>query len=98
VNPSDLVNKTVVIGLTFLNQQGEVDHRAQLAGTITSVGEDVVRIELTNGEEYTLPPDLDAFQPGKPGIYRSKTTGEVIENPDFITTWTIAPPDGDRDK
>lgn len=63
---SDLVGKTVLVGLTYLNEAGEVDHREQLRGTFTWADEEMVRIELSDGEEFTLPPDLDVFEPAAP--------------------------------
>src|SRR5581483_9443190 len=88
---SDLVGKTVLIGLTYLNEEGGVDHRTQLRGTFTWADEEMVRIELADGEEFTLPPDLEAFQPAPPGKYTLKGSGEVVENPDYLCAWTITP-------
>ena len=36
---------------------------------------------------WNLPPDPSLIQPAPPGEYRMRSTGEVITNPDFITTW-----------
>jgi hypothetical protein len=90
---SEYVGKTVLIGLTFLTEEGEVGRREQFGGRISSIGEDVIRVELTNGKEYGLPPDLTALRPAPPGVYKSTSSGEVFENPDFLASWTISPPE-----
>jgi hypothetical protein len=39
------------------------------------------------GETFVLPPDLDALHPAQPGSYRLRQTGEIVVDPDFVTTW-----------
>jgi hypothetical protein len=41
------------------------------------------------GETYVLPAHASAFEPADPGSYRLRSTGETIEDPDYLTTWTI---------
>jgi len=56
----------------------------------------LVREGLATFEEWDwLPPDLRAFQDAPPGEYRLRSTGEVVVDPDFISSWTInrPPPD-----
>lgn len=98
LTPQDIVNKTVLIGLTILNEQGEVDRREQFSGTIRWVSEETIHVELDDGEDYTLPPDLDALHPAAPGVYTLKGSGKKIENPDFLTSWTITPPQEEDDE
>jgi hypothetical protein len=59
---------------------------------------DIERIDLEKGifirlsgsdEEYVLPPDLESFKKAPPGEYKFKSTGEVVVNPDYMTSWTI---------
>jgi hypothetical protein len=40
-------------------------------------------------QALTLPTDLKAFRPAAPGEYRLRSTGEVVKNPDLLTSWTI---------
>jgi hypothetical protein len=52
-------------------------------------------IKAPNGEEFSLPPDLNSLIPARPGTYRMRSTGEVIDDPDYLSTWTInVPPPG----
>jgi hypothetical protein len=37
---------------------------------------------------------LEAFEAAPPGEYRLRSSGEVVVNPDYITSWVVeAPPD-----
>ena len=57
--------------------------------------DDGIRVVLSDGEVLTLPPDLDAFRAAAPGIYRLRSTGEEVVDPDFTTVWTIREPADD---
>ncbi|MGB7589031.1 MAG: hypothetical protein WBM00_10020 [Solirubrobacterales bacterium] len=39
------------------------------------------------GDLEWLPPDLRAFKPAEPGEYTLRPTGEVVVDPDFLSTW-----------
>jgi len=41
---------------------------------------------------YKLPPDFSALQVAPEGEYRLKSTGEIVMNPNFLTTWTVTEP------
>ena len=94
-----LVGRTMLVGITLLNPSGE--QHTQCHGRVTMVERNrgvFMRLEGTrDGEEYSLPPDLSAITPAQPGSYRLRLTGEVVEDPDYLATWTIHPraePDG----
>lgn len=87
----DLIGKIVVIGITRVSHSDEPIEQRQYAGTFVSM-EQTILVRLTNGEDFTLPPDLSAFRKAKPGIYRLRSTGEEIENPDFTASWTVRAP------
>lgn len=97
-NSDELLGSTVLIGVTYYHAGGEFSHQTQIYGVVERVEpEDGVMIRLQGpraGEEFWLPPDLDAFEAAPPGDYRLRSTGEVVTDPDFTTTWTIEmPPD-----
>ncbi|HZK81678.1 MAG TPA: hypothetical protein VFC46_11435 [Humisphaera sp.] len=49
----------------------------------------VIVIDLEDSNDpCVLPPDLRSLKPARPGIYRLRSTGQEIENPDYLTTWT----------
>jgi hypothetical protein len=97
-----LLGKIVIVGLTYCDHDGEVVEQTQLHGEIVAADErDGVGIERADtGELFWLPPDLRAYREAAAGEYRSLATGEVIVNPDLMTTWTVtaAPPGEEPDE
>jgi hypothetical protein len=90
----DMIGAVVVIGMTY--EEAEGPRLEQFHGTVMAADEHdgvVLRLEGERaGEIFTLPPDLDAFSPAREGSYRLRGSGEVIEDPDFTTTWNVTPP------
>jgi hypothetical protein len=90
----DLVGAVVLVGLTrrtFFGLKQEQFHGVVLAASAS----DGITLRLEGkrkGETYQLPPDLRALHPASPGEYRLRSTGEVISNPDYVTSWTVDPP------
>src|SRR5262249_43363965 len=90
---AELLGKHVLIGLTYCNADGTPARQEQLHGHVSRVAADVIGIRLSgSGAEFTVPPDLEAFQPAGPGVYRLSATGEEVENPDYLVSWTITAP------
>jgi hypothetical protein len=96
---AELIGAHVLVGFTRLTHTGEVKSREQFHGVVVSAdrqqgiciawqGEHV-------GEHYWLPPMTDAFKPLPPGKYELMSTGEIVEDPAFKTTWTITEPPPD---
>ncbi len=97
----ELVGKRVLVGVTDLAPDGSVLGRREFYGQ--AVRADwragiALRLEGARaGEELVLPPDTRAFHPAAPGEYRLRQTGEVVRNPDFLTTWSLRGRDKSRD-
>jgi len=89
-----LIGATVLVGLTFNEPAGQ--RLEQFYGTVMAADPEegiTLRLEGSrSGEVYTLPPDLRAFFPARPGSYRLRETGEVVVDPDYTTTWDFTPP------
>lgn len=89
-----LIGKTVLVGLTF-ESPGSAEHH-QFYGKVTSAEErGGILVEMLGdraGETYNLPPHLDAFRAAASGQYRLRSTGEVIEDPDYTAVWVITRP------
>ena len=89
-----LVGKTVLIGITLLAADDTtVKSKQQYHGKIVRVDRSrgiVIECEgAWSGKTLELPPDLRAFRPAGPGEYRLRSTGEIIKDPDVLTTWTF---------
>ena len=85
------MSKQILMGITHCRSVGEdeeVVRQEQLYGKIVRISyEEGVVVLLADGNETDLPPDLSLIQPGPPGRYRLRSTGEAVEDPDFITMW-----------
>lgn len=86
----DLVGKVILIGVTYTDKHDNILGRKQWWGTIENAStSDGIRVNLRNSADpCVLPPDLGAIRRAAPGEYRLKESGEVVVNPDFLTTWT----------
>jgi hypothetical protein len=84
----------ILVGMTYDEPGGP--RVEQFFGTVVAVDErDGVTLRLEgsrSGETFRLPPDLRAIFPAKPGSYKLRQTGEVVNDPDFTTTWERTPP------
>jgi hypothetical protein len=92
-----LVGKYALVGVTWLAADGKtVKAQGQYHGRIVFADKtNGVRIECEgtcSGQPMTLPPDLRAFNPAKPGEYKLRATGEVVTDPDILATWTATEP------
>ncbi|MGV8997138.1 MAG: hypothetical protein ACOH12_09360 [Parvibaculaceae bacterium] len=86
-----LLGSVVLVGITRDNAAGE--SHEQFYGTVERADRSGIGLRLQGsraGEEFILPPHPANFFPAEPGSYRLHQSGEVVENPDFTTTWTIA--------
>lgn len=92
-----LVGKTVIIGITENDQTGAFVRKYQIYGTIALVDGErgiSVAIDGTDPTEYcVLPPAPFCFVPAERGTYRLRSSGKVIENPDYVSTWTATLPE-----
>jgi hypothetical protein len=80
-----LIGKRILVGLTFVAESGEVTNRAQFHGTIRAATPKGVVVQRADGKsDFTLPPSQEFIEPAAPGQYRLRSTGEVIEDPDFV--------------
>jgi hypothetical protein len=82
-----MIGGTLLVRITYVNAD-TVRHVAEFAGVVTSV-DPLVTIERGENSSFTLPPDPEAFEVGKPGKYHLHSTDEVVVNPDFTSIWTV---------
>lgn len=89
-----LVGKRLLVGLTYVRySSGELIEQRQLHGVVEAVGPQDILIRLPDGTAFRLPPDLRGVEPAAPGVYRLRSTGEEVVDPDFLCRWTIRRPD-----
>ena len=85
-----LKGKVFLIGLTFIDQDGNVIEQYQTSGTIDELTDKgFLKFNRSNGSIFQLTYEKRAIKKAAEGEYREKSTGNIIINPDYITTWTI---------
>ncbi len=85
-----LKGKVVLVGLTFIDQEGEVIERYQTHGTIAKLTIDgFFKIIRDDNSIFRIPYLKETIKMAKEGAYREKSTGETVENPDLIIAWKV---------
>lgn len=83
-----LIGKTLLMNLTFLDDDGEVTERQQFFGVVIDATEDEgIVLDLMgehDGDTYTLPPQTSAIKAAEPGV-----TSLAGDQPDFVANWII---------
>ena len=92
---SDLIGKTILIGLTYYTADNEFIEQKQYCGTVIESNKNRILVKLNDGKILGLPPDLSSTKIAPPGEYRLRSTGEVVVDPDYLTTWNINRPKQD---
>jgi len=89
------IGKTILIGVTYLDHEGNVTKQHQWSGRIKTWSNRLgIQVDLDDSDEpCSIPPAAAAIQKAKPGIYTLRQSGRKIENPDYVTTWTCQAPD-----
>lgn len=88
-----LLGKTLLMNLTFLDDDGEVVERQQFFGVVIDATEDEgIVVDLMgehDGDTYTLPPQTSAIKAAETGVISL-----AGDRPDFVVSWIIhGPPD-----
>ena len=86
-----LIGKTILVGLTYLDSDGSELEKIQFHGVVLRADKDegIVIKKANSGEEFILPPDLNSIVKANPGEYCLHSSGEIVVNPELLTTWTI---------
>ena len=82
--------KHLLIGLTFIGENGKVVEQYQTNGTVEALTDDrLFKILRNDGSVFQLPYDRETIRKAEKGEYRERTTGQIVTDPDFIVTWEI---------
>ena len=88
-----LLGKTVLVGITDESSDGEIEGSRQFVGKIEDVdAKQGVLLKLQDGSDYWLPPDHRPLKKAPKGEYRLHSTGQLVVNPDFLSTWIVTKP------
>jgi hypothetical protein len=86
------IGKTILIGITYVDAAGREARHEQFHGVVESAGPAGIVIALRGyreGQRWTMPPDTRGIFPGNPGLYTLRSTGEMVDSPDLVSTWSI---------
>lgn len=84
---NEMKDKTILVGFTVYDKKKRFIEKRQLWGRITAVNKTTILIEQSNGEEFSIPNDPTAIERAKKGVYRLRSSGEEITDPDFLSAW-----------
>ena len=84
-----LVGRHVLVGVDLCDERGSLVQRVQAHGVVKEIDPEAgIVVGLSGGQgEIFIPPVVASFHPVPPGVYRERSTGEVIPNPDYFTVW-----------
>ena len=86
---SDLLGKTILVGITYHTKTDEFIEQKQFWGTVFEANDRQIRFRQKDGEIFGLPPDLSSTNPAPKGEYRLNSTGEIVVDPDFTSVWSV---------
>jgi hypothetical protein len=82
--------KVFLIGLTFVDSDEQLIEQYQTSGTVEKLDDSgIFKFRRLDGSIFQLPYDQETINEAYEGEYRERETGNIITNPDFITTWKI---------
>lgn len=93
------IGKHLLVGLTYLEPDESVREQIQFHGNITAISESTIVFKRSdNDEEFSIPYDEENFEECDPeSVYKLKSTGEAVENVNYISSWTIHTPNNEDD-
>ncbi|GLY14769.1 hypothetical protein LWF15_05460 [Kineosporia rhizophila] len=92
---SVMVGRRLLVGITFLDESGNVTNAQQFCGRVLEVADGVVVVERPGEPEpAVLPADVAAYRKAQTGRYTLRDTGQIVIDPDFVSTWQVAAVDG----
>ena len=91
----EYIGRTSIIGVNHVGPDGDLQRQEQLLGTIMVVDldEGVVVACEPDGRTFVLPGDPSWIEKAPTGVYRLRSTGQVLENPDYLAEVTIEQPE-----
>ncbi len=92
------MGRRLLVGISYRDGEGELLHQEQFCGTVLEVVDGVVVVDRPDSEQGSavLPADAQAYDPAPRGRYVLGITGEVVQDPDFVTTWDVVAQDPAR--
>ena len=100
--PETLVGKSILVGITYLDTSGNVERQVQHFGTVKlehapwsdtkgapPMPRATIVVEREGKELVRFPYVEKALTVAKKGVYKLRSTGEEIADPDILSTWSV---------
>ncbi len=89
----DLIGEVILVGITYLNSDGELESQRQFSGSVLSASlEGGIKLKLggqNDGSDYNLPPDTSCIWAADSGVYTLSERQETLKDPDYLCTWEV---------
>jgi hypothetical protein len=83
----------LLVGISRYDADGSLASHQQVHGAIVEASETAgIVLRQADGDTFAVPPALEMLVSAEPAIYRIRSTGEEIENPDFLITFDVTAP------
>lgn len=88
---NDLVGKTVIVNLSYIDMSGKFLTDSEYYGTIVEASQThgIIIERYGINDKVALPPQLDNFHPAPPGQYHLQKAQITVTNPDFVSNWRV---------
>ncbi len=86
-----MLGKSILVGLTYRDQDGNLTEQRQIFGEISSISEEETTMEVdeADGTFWKLPFYPRTILEAPRGVYKCNSSDLQIENPDLLTSWSI---------
>jgi hypothetical protein len=90
IAPEELEGSKVLVGITRIKQD-RTQTQEQFGGVATIVTQEsgikIIEVACDDGQVREYPFDVHTLERARPGQYRLRSTGQVVNDPDFLMTW-----------
>jgi hypothetical protein len=89
-----IVGKRILVGLTYLNDAGEVREQVQYHGFVTKVSDSTIVFERADGNgEFSIPFESEIDTADSEATYTLSCSGEQVIGVELLASWTIHAPE-----
>ena len=87
----DIVGKYILVGLTHVDADRNPRRYEQVHGRVVRANRNEgIVLQRPDGSEYPLPPSIQGFEKGEEGEYELRSTGEIVNSPDYVVTFFVS--------
>jgi hypothetical protein len=85
-----IVGAYLLVGISHYDADDSLASHQQVHGRIVEASQTAgIVLRQADGDTFAIPPELEMLVRAEPAIYRIRSTGEEVENPDFLITFDV---------